>query len=166
MSSKQHLKNKAQSGYYKDYVKHSDESLTIREIWEKTGRAGSLSNAYYVIKANNLPYKKAPAGKGHKFLNQLQELDTTNMTIKEMMGKLGATSRHEYVSILNTLNKHGLKYKAHKFSSRHERELRLMDTANMTVNEISEKLGYTQEWKTHKLYTILPRLGLTYKKQK
>lgn len=163
------LRNKAQSGYYKEYVKHSHEDLTIREIWEATGKLGSLSNAYYVMRANGLPYKNAPKGRGIKPLESLNHLDTANMTIKQMMGQLGLSKTTDYYRILRLLNAQGLPYKKAKFSSKYEKQLRAMDTANMTIKEIAEQLGIYkvgEEWRTDKLYTILPKLGLGYRKQK
>jgi transposase len=163
------LRNKAQSGYYKEYVKHSHEDLTIREIWEKTGKLGSLSNAYYVIKTNQLPYKNAPKGRTHKHDETLSKLDTANMTIRQIMAELGLSKTADYYRILKHLNAQELPYKRAKFTSKFERKLRSLDTANMTIKEIAEQLGIYkigQEWRADKLYTILPKMGLPYKKLK
>jgi transposase len=163
------LRNKAQSGYYKEYVKHSHEDLTVKQIWEKTGKLGSLSNAYYVIRTNELPFKDAPKGRGIKPLESLAHIDTANMTIKQIMGQLGLTKTTDYYRVLKLLNAQGLPYKKAKFTSKFEAQLRAMDTASMTVREIAEQLGIYklgEEWRTEKLYTILPKLGLSYKKQK
>lgn len=160
------LRNRAQSGYYKEYVKHSNDDLTIKQIWEATGKCGSLSNAYYVIKANGLPYKQGQAGRKFKHLENLKQLDTGSMTIKQIMGTLGLTKMGDYYTILDTLNHNGLPYKKARFLTKHEAQLRAMDTANMTVKEIAEAIGFTQEWKIKKLYLILDRLGLTHKRAK
>lgn len=160
------LRNKAQSGYYQQYVKHTDESLTIREIWEKTGKLGSLSNAYYVVKTNGLPYRKAARGRGFKHLDELKQLDTANLTIKQIMVKLGLTKTSDYVTIVETLNANKLPYKRAKFITKHETAIMSLDTANMTAKEIANAIGFTEEWQLRKLYQIIERLGITYQKAK
>lgn len=159
------LRNKAQSGYYKEYVKHSHEDLTIRQIWERTGELGSLSNAYYVIKSNGLPYKPSTPGRKFKHLDALKQLDTANMTLKQMMGKLGLSKMGDYYTILETLTANGMPYKRAKFISKHEARLRTLDTENMTAHEIAAELGM-EPWKISKLYPILDKLGLIYKSAK
>lgn len=160
------LRNKAQSGYYSEYVKHSSDNLTIKEIWQKTGEMGSLSNAYYIINKNQLPHKEAQKGKGFKYLKNLKELDTENMTIKQIMGHLKLTAKSDYITILDTLNKNGLKYKKQIFKTKYENQLRTLDTENMTINQICFKLGFVENWQIKKLYVILKKLGLNYKRLK
>ena len=160
------LRNKAQSGYYSEYAKHSSEDLTIREIWEKTSNLGSLSNAYYVIKTNGLPYKKAQRGRGFKHLDELKQLDTANLTIKQMMGKLGLKKTSDYVTIVETLNANKMPYKRAKFITKHETTILGLDTANMTAKDIAKAIGFTEEWQLRKLYQIIERLGITYQRAK
>lgn len=169
------LRNKAQSGYYKEYVKHSHEDLTIRQIWERTGELGSLSNAYYVIKSNGLPYKASTPGRKFKLLsetkyfNELKQLDTPNLTIKQIMGKLGLTKTSEYYTVLKTLNANGMPYKRARYlkkQSKHEAQLRGIDTANMTIKEIAKEMGFIHDWQIKKLYALMDKLGLTYKRAK
>lgn len=164
--------HREQTGAFRELVKHADESLTIQEIWEKAGKPCSLSNAYYVMRKNALPFKECKTKKRpFKYLEQIKCMQTHNLTIKEIMVLLGLSTHSHYLTIYQTLIKNNLPF---KFTSDKRKErgskwdfkLLELDTKNMTIKEIAASLGMVRTWEKSKLYGILNNLRLSYKREK
>lgn len=143
----------------------ADLNTTVKELWEKSGKSFSNSHVYYIVRKHGLPFKRALKTKPFKHLKALQSLNTANMTIKQIMVKLGLSSRNDYHTIMATLKKNGLRFKQSK-SSGIELKLIGMDTKEMTIDQIAKALGIIKLWKTNKLYKILRRLEKQYKSRK
>lgn len=92
-------------------------------------------------------------------------MNTKDMTIKQMMVKLGLSTRNDYQCVFDTLKSNGLAFKNQRATAWDFRLLAL-DTTEMTIDEISKAIGMEHAWQTNKLYVILPKLGKTYKSRK
>ncbi|HAU4290859.1 TPA: hypothetical protein ACQVKY_005275 [Serratia marcescens] len=146
-------------------IRKADENLTVKELWEKTSKVFSLSHVYYLVRRYKLPFKKMERTKPFRHLKALQEMETKDMTINQMMVKLNLSTRNDYQCVLNTLKSNGLPFKNQRATAWDFRLLAL-DTTNMSIDEISKAIGMEHGWQTNKLYEILPKLGKTYKSRK
>ena len=146
-------------------IETANEQTTVQELWEKAGQGFSLAHVYYIVRTNKLPFKRKDTTKPFKHLAALQALDTENMNIKQIMSKLNLKSRTDYHSILMTLRKNNLKFK-HARKSTWDSKLMVLDTTDLTIDEISKQIGMQHAWQTNKLYEKLPKLGKTYKSRR
>ncbi len=146
-------------------IRKADENLTVNDLWEKTYKVFSLSHVYYLVRKYKLPHKKMERTKPFRHLKALQEMNTKDMTIKQMMVKLGLSTRNDYQCVFDTLKSNGLAFKNQRATAWDFRLLAL-DTTEMTIDEISKAIGMEHAWQTNKLYVILPKLGKTYKSRK
>lgn len=164
--------HREQTGYFRELVKYADETLTVKEIWEKAGKPCSLSNAYYVVRKNDLAHRKDTNKKRpFKYLEQIKCFQTHNLTIREIMGLLGLSTHNDYYCIHQTLIKNNLPFKysddkRKDRGSKYDFKLLALDTASMSIKEIAASLGITKTWEKSKLYTALRNLGLSYRKEK
>ena len=67
--------------------------------------------------------------------------------------------------ILMTLRKNNLKFK-HARKSTWDSKLMVLDTTDLTIDEISKQIGMQHAWQKNKLYEKLPKLGKTYKSRR
>lgn len=99
-------------GCARSLAKVADETLTIKEIWEKAGKYYSLSYVYITMRLNKFPYKKKEWKKPpFKYLEQIKCLQTQNLTIREIMGLLGLSTHNDYCCIHQALVKNNLPFK-------------------------------------------------------
>lgn len=147
-------------------IEMADKNLTIKELWVKTGKKLSLSHIYYLTRNKKLPFKKEKTTRPFKYLKDILNLETKNMTVKQIMVNLKLTTRNDYHCVLSTLKKNSIEFKQEIRNKDIDYKLLEIKTDDMTIDEIAKKVGLEIGWQTNKLYEILPRLGLSYKSRK
>ncbi len=144
---------------------------TLRELFENAGSGLKFSQVQSMVRKHNLPYKHATGTRPFKHLKALQGITTEGKTVKQIMAELDLDllSSRDYCDVLNALKKNNLPFKQMKVNcvNRYAQELQEIDTNDLSIPEILEKLGLDRKNVNHyqNILHALKKFNLPYKRQ-
>lgn len=150
-------------------AKVADETLTIKEIWEKVKWSCDFPYAKRLIEKHNLPHKKemADPSKLNNFVRELEKYADKTLTIKEIWEKAGKHYSLSYVYIIMRLNKFPYKKDVCKKKRpiKYLDQIKCLQTKNLTIKEIMGLLGLSKNNDYFCIYNALVKNNLPFRLQ-